>query len=222
MQTLITGGTSGIGAAIAVARAAAGDNVWVTGSNPERLAAFLAARPEIRGITADAGDWGDTRRAVAEVRAACGGLDLVVANAGFSARGDLASGDPVEWERMVTTNVLGPAYLVRAALPALILAAGHIVLIGSSAGRKVFPGNLYTATKWAVTAYAESLRQQLVGTGVRVTLLSPGAVETPLWAERPDAWMPPERVAAALDWAVSQPADVDVSELIIRATGQAF
>lgn len=222
MKTLITGGTSGIGAAIAVARAAAGDKVWITGSNPERLAAFLAAHPEMHGTLADAGDWSDTERAVAEVRAAFDGLDLVVANAGFSARGDLSTGEPAEWARMVNTNVLGPAYLVKAALPALTATAGHIVLIGSSAGRKVFSGNLYTATKWAITGYAESLRQQLVGTGVRVTLLSPGAVETPLWAERPDAWMRPERVATALDWAVSQPADVDVSELIIRATGQAF
>lgn len=221
-RLFITGATSGIGTAIAAGAAREGHRVFVTGRDAQRLQTVLESHTGIHGTTADAGDWGETRDAVALAAQRLGGLDAVIANAGFSARGDLADGDPEQWRRMVLTNVLGPALVVKAALPLLRESRGHVVLIGSSSGRKVHPGNLYTATKWAVTAYAESLRQQLVGTGVRVTLLSPGHVETPLWESPPDAWIRPDQVADAALWALAQPPEVDVSEMIIRATGQRF
>lgn len=219
---LITGGTSGIGAAIAAQAAGRGHRVFVTARDQERLRAVVDSHPGVEGVAADAGDWRDTRHAVAQAAAHLGGLDVVVANAGFSARGDLEDGDPEQWRSMVLTNVLGPALLVKAALPLLRESRGHVVLMGSTSGRKVYPGNLYTATKWALTGYAESLRQQLVGSRVRMTLVAPGHVRTPLWQSAPDAWMPPDRVAAAVMWALEQPDDVDVSEVILRAAGQSF
>lgn len=225
MRILVTGGTSGIGAALVRESLKAGHAVFTTGRHARRLAEFVescSALGNVRGVVADAGDWEQTRGAVADAVDAMGGLDVAVANAGFSAPGDLADGDPERWRDMVLTNVYGPAILARAALPELTANRGHFVVMGSTAGRKVYPGNLYTATKWAVTGYAESLRQQLVGTGVRVLHIAPGHVDTPLWKEAPDAAIAPESVAGAFLWALSQPAGVDVSEVTIRATGQAF
>ena len=211
LRILVTGGTSGIGAALVRESLRAGHTVFTTGRDARRLAEFVescSALGNVVGAAADAGDWEQTHGAVA--------------NAGFSAPGDLADGDPGRWRDMVLTNVYGPAILAKAALPELTANRGHFVLMGSTAGRKVYPGILYTATKWAVTGYAESLRQQLVGTGVRVLHIAPGHVDTPLWKEAPDAAIAPEAVAGAFLWALSQPAGVDVSEVAIRATGQAF
>lgn len=181
-----------------------------------------AVQGVVQGAVADAGDWEQTRDAVNSAVDFLGGIDVAVANAGFSAAGDLADGDPEHWRDMVLTNVYGPAILAKAALPHLRANRGHMVLMGSTAGRRVYPGNLYTATKWAVTGYAESLRQQLVGTGVRVLHIAPGHVDTPLWKEAPDAAIAPESVAGTILWALAQPPGVDVSEVMIRATGQEF
>ncbi|MFJ4027282.1 SDR family oxidoreductase [Paenarthrobacter sp. NPDC089989] len=225
LRILVTGGTSGIGAALVRESLRAGHSVFTTGRDPVKLDALLASSPatgRLGGVVADAGDWEQTRDAVAAARGFMGGIDVAVANAGFSSPGDLADGDPLLWRDMVLTNVYGPAILAKAALPQLMENRGHMVLIGSTAGRKVYPGNLYTATKWAVTGYAESLRQQLVGTGVRVLHIAPGHVDTPLWREAPDASIPPESVAGTMLWALSQPPGVDVSEVMVRATGQAF
>ncbi|WP_246527972.1 SDR family oxidoreductase [Pseudarthrobacter albicanus] len=225
MRILVTGGTSGIGAALVRESLRSGHTVFTTGRDAGRLGAFLDSCPaagRVHGVVADAGDWGQTRDAVAAAVDALGGLDVAVANAGFSAPGDLADGNPESWRDMVLTNVYGPAILAKAALPQLTANRGHFVLMGSTAGRKVYPGNLYTATKWAVTGYAESLRQQLVGTGVRVLHIAPGHVDTPLWKEAPDAAIGPEAVATAMLWALAQPPGVDISDITIRATGQEF
>lgn len=225
MRILVTGGTSGIGAALVREALQAGHSVFATGRDAGRLEEFLASCAglgQVHGMVAGAGDWQQTCAAVAAAVNAMGGLDIAVANAGFSAPGDLANGDPEIWRDMVLTNVYGPAILAKAALPQLTAQRGHFVLMGSTAGRKVYPGNLYTATKWAITGYAESLRQQLVGTGVRVLHIAPGHVDTPLWTDTPEAAIAPESVAGAVLWALAQPAGVDVSEIAIRATGQDF
>jgi NADP-dependent 3-hydroxy acid dehydrogenase YdfG len=223
----ITGGTSGIGAATARHAVAAGHRVFVTGRSQERLRALLDSfdttqQDQVDGRIVDASSWDETDRAVRGCIERFGGLDVAFANAGFSARGDLGSGDPEKWREMLLTNVLGAALLIKATLPALTAVRGHFLFTGSTAGRKVYPGNLYTATKWAVTGLAESLRQQVVGTGVRVSNISPGHVDTPLWAERPDAMMEPDDVARTVMWILEQPRNVDISEIILRATGQAF
>lgn len=225
MRILVTGGTSGIGAALVRESLRAGHTVFTTGRDAGRLDAFLescSGLGTVGGAVADAGDWEQTRDAVAAAVKVMGGIDVAVANAGFSAPGNLADGDPDVWRDMVLTNVYGPAILAKAVLPQLTANRGNFVLMGSTAGRKVYQGNLYTATKWAVTGYAESLRQQLVGTGVRVLHIAPGHVDTPLWKEAPDVAIAPESVAETMLWALSQPPGVDVSEVAIRATGQAF
>ena len=98
---------------------------------------------------------------------------------------------------------------------------GHVVLTGSVAGRRALAGSIYSATKWAVTGMAEALRQELNGTGVRVTLISPGAVDTPFF-DTPPAFeaLQPDDVARAVMFAVSQPAHVDTNEILLRSTAQ--
>jgi NADP-dependent 3-hydroxy acid dehydrogenase YdfG len=94
------------------------------------------------------------------------------------------------------------------------------LLTGSVAGRRALPGSLYSATKWAVTAMGEGARQELNGTGVRVTLIEPGAVDTPFFTNQPKTALQAEDVARAVMYAVSQPPEVDVNEILIRATSQ--
>jgi NADP-dependent 3-hydroxy acid dehydrogenase YdfG len=123
---------------------------------------------------------------------------------------------------MVLTNVLGPALLVRAALPHLTTPGGQIVLVGSVAGRIIRPGSLYGATKAAVASIAENLRPQLTGAGIRVALVEPGITDTPFWGEQgaPAFALESAAVAEAVGWIVGQPAGVDVNELMVRPVGQ--
>jgi NADP-dependent 3-hydroxy acid dehydrogenase YdfG len=223
---LITGGTRGIGAATARRAAAAGHRVFVTGRDTERLERFLAddGTGRIGGGVADVADWEATQRAVADAVERLGRLDVVFANAGVGAGGDLASGDPERWREMVLTNVYGVALTIKATLPALTETRGRVVLTGSVTGRKAIPGSLYSATKWATTALGESLRQQVRGAGIGVTVIMPGIVDTDYWPSS-DAWphdraLEPDDVAAAVLWAVEQPEHVDVSEVLVRVKGQ--
>ncbi len=222
----ITGGTSGIGAATARAAAAAGYGVYVTGRDAGRLEGFLSddATGRISGCRADVTEWESVQAAVAHALEVLGGLDVVFANAGIGAGGDLLSGDPARWAEMVMTNVYGVALTVKATLPALIERRGRLVMTGSVTGRKAMPGSLYGATKWAVTALGESVRQQVREQGVGVTVIEPGIVDTGFWPSR-DAWPHPEGltaedVAATVLWAVEQPEHVDVNELLVRVKGQ--
>ncbi|QAU24445.1 SDR family oxidoreductase [Dyella sp. M7H15-1] len=223
----ITGGTSGIGEATARLAVAEGHKVYITGRSQDRLRSFIesfgaTASEHVAGDIVDAGSWEDTQRAVDACVKRFGGLDVAFANAGFSSRGNLVSGDPESWRDMVMTNVLGPVLLIKATVPHLTQSRGHFLFTGSTAGRKVYPGNLYTATKWAVTGLAESLRQQVVGTGIRVSVISPGHVDTPLWAAKETHMMSPDDVARAIMWILAQPEHLDMSEMIMRALGQEF
>jgi NADP-dependent 3-hydroxy acid dehydrogenase YdfG len=105
-------------------------------------------------------------------------------------------------------------------LPALKESRGHLVLTGSVAGRRALSGSLYSATKWAVTALGESARQELNGTGVRVTVIEPGMVDTPFFENRPARALQADDVARAVMFAVSQPPHVDVNEILVRPTAQ--
>ena len=116
---------------------------------------------------------------------AYGRLDVVFANAGFGAPRGFEQGDAEDWKEMVLTNVYGAALTVRATMPALKESKGHLLLTGSVAGRRALAGSLYSATKCAVTAMGEALRLDLNDTGVRVTLIEPGMVDTPFFDKPP-------------------------------------
>jgi NADP-dependent 3-hydroxy acid dehydrogenase YdfG len=152
-----------------------------------------------------------------------GRLDNAVANAGVASHDGLADGDPARWREMVLTNVLGPGLLVRFALPHLRRTRGRIVFVGSVAGHVGLAGNIYGATKWAVTALAENTRSMCAPDGVGVTLVSPGRVDTDFWA---GAGGPPDgdiltsdQLAEALVWATLQSPGVDVNTIIVRPRG---
>jgi NADP-dependent 3-hydroxy acid dehydrogenase YdfG len=122
---------------------------------------------------------------------------------------------------MVLTNVYGAALTIRATLDALRESRGHLLLTGSVAARRALPGSLYSATKFAVGAMAEAARQELNGSGVRVTLVNPGMVDTPFFDQRPaPGALADDDIARAVMFAVSQPPHVDVNELLVRPTAQ--
>src|SRR6478735_6189788 len=182
--TLITGGGSGIGAAVARRLLDAGQRVAVTGRGEERLRAFSAELGDPAGLLTLRGSAAEHTQVVSAVEATLkefGRIDTVVANAGFATHDSVAEGDPAGWTEMVLTNVLGPALLIRASIDALKATRGRIVLVGSVAGFVPTPGNLYGATKYAVTGLAENTRRQVTDWGVGVTLVAPGRVETPFW-----------------------------------------
>jgi NADP-dependent 3-hydroxy acid dehydrogenase YdfG len=224
--TLITGGSSGIGAAAARRLLGQGHRVAVTGRDRDRLAGFarsLNDPAELLTIAGDAADHESVRAAVAATVEAFGRLDAVVANAGFATHDDIADGDPAGWREMVLTNVLGPALLINAALPALRRTRGRIVLVGSVAGVVHTPGNVYGATKWAVTGLAENTRRLVTADGVGVTLVAPGRVETPFWGD----FGPPggllltaDQLAESIVWAIDRPSGVDVNTIVVRPVGQ--
>ena len=170
----------------------------------------------------DASDWATTSSAVDTHVQRFGGLDVAVANAGFTSAGDLLDGDPSQWADMVATNVLGPALLVKAAGPHLMASRGLMVFLGSVAGRTHRAGSLYGPTKRAVAGLAESTRLQLTTTGVRVALVEPGITESPFWGETgtPTWALEPSAIAGAIGWLVDQPVGVDINDIVIRPIGQ--
>jgi NADP-dependent 3-hydroxy acid dehydrogenase YdfG len=222
---LITGASTGIGAATARQASANGYRVVLAARTPgplDALAAELGGPERALSVPCDVTEWEQQQALAAAALDAFGRIDVVFANAGFGAPRGFLEGDPEQWRTMVLTNVLGAAYTVRATIPSLKESKGHLLLTGSVAGRKAMPGSLYSATKWAVTAMSEAARQDLNGSGVRVTLLSPGAVETPFWDERAPGAEPlgSADVADAVIWAVTRPPHVDVNEILIRPTEQ--
>jgi NADP-dependent 3-hydroxy acid dehydrogenase YdfG len=120
------------------------------------------------------------------------------------------------------TNVYGAALTLRACLPALRDSRGHLLLTGSVAGHQVSPGSLYSCTKWAITAMAEAARKELHGSGVRVTLVSPGTVDTPFYDNPVTDALTPDDVARAVIYAVSQPPHVNVNDVLMRPITQEF
>jgi len=227
--TLITGGSSGIGAATARHLLGLGHQVTVTGRDKSRLEAFAASvgnPAELLTLTGDAAEPAAAEDAVTRTLEAFGRLDNIVANAGYATHDSVGDGDPEGWRHMILTNVLGPAAVIHYSLPALRASRGRIVLVGSVAGHVHTPGNIYGATKWALTGLAENIRQLVTGDGIGVTFVSPGAVETAF--SNPVGGLEPGRprisadqLAATIVFALTQPAEVDLSTLIVRPVGSA-
>ena len=216
---LITGASSGIGEATARQAAAAGYRVVLAARSTEKLEA-LASELDGLAVTCDVTEWADQEALVERTLAEYGRIDVAFANAGFGGKRGFKADTPEFWRAMVLTNVYGAALTIRACMDALVETKGHLILTSSLAGRRSLPGSLYSATKFAVTSMGESARLELNGTGVRVTLIEPGMVDTPFFDERPVGMLEPDDVARAVMFAVSQPPHVDVNEILVRPTNQ--
>jgi short-subunit dehydrogenase len=207
-RCLVTGASSGIGRAVARRLAAAGARLAVHGRDGDALAELAGGRPEVRTIlTGDLTRPGVAEAAVADAAAALGAVDVVVAGAGAGWAGPFADMDMAEAERLVALNLMAPVRLTRAALPGMLeRRRGRIVLIGSIAGRVGVPDEaVYAATKAGLAAFADSLRAEVAGSGIGVSLVTPGAVDTPFFDRRGRRYgrriprlVSPERVAGAV------------------------
>ncbi len=213
---VITGASTGIGAATARAADAAGYRVVLAARSQDKLDELAASLTNAVAVATDVTDWDSVQNLAAQA----GGADVVFANAGFGAARGFLEESPEHWKAMVLTNVYGAALTIRAFLPALKDAKGHFLLTGSVAGRRALPGSLYSSTKWAVTGMGESLRQELNGTGCRVTLIEPGMVDTPFFTNQPTDALHADDIANAVMYAVSQPPHVDINEILVRPTAQ--
>jgi NADP-dependent 3-hydroxy acid dehydrogenase YdfG len=220
---LITGASSGIGAATARHAAQAGYRLVLAARSTDRLAALaeeLGGSERALAVSCDVTEWDQQQAMVETALDAFGRLDVAFANAGFGAARGFLKESPEFWRSMVLTNVYGVALTIRACLPAIKESRGHFLLTGSVAGRRALPGSLYSATKFAVTSMGEGLRLELNGTGVRTTLIEPGMVDTPFFDNPVRDALHPDDVARAVMYAVSQPPHVDVNEILVRPASQ--
>lgn len=220
---VITGASTGIGAATARAAVEAGWKVALGARSLDKLEALveeLGADNAI-AVQTDVTDFDQVQRLVDETIEQYGSVEGVFANAGFGAARGFMNESVEHWREMVLTNVLGAALTIRAAMPAIIDSKGHFVLTGSIAGTRALPGSLYSSTKFAVHGMAESLRQELNGTGARVTLIAPGMVDTPFFdnGAGPGALVADD-IARAVIYAIEQPEHVDVNMMLVRPTAQ--
>ena len=237
----VTGATSGIGEATAVALAGAGARVALAGRREDRLSA-LAERIEGDGGRALAvpTDVGDEAQASAFVRRAhdeLGGLNILINNAGVMLLGPVTGADTDEWRRMINANCFGVLFCTHAALPLLGEAGGgDIVNVSSVAGRQATLGSaVYNMTKWGVNGFTEGLRQEALHAGIRVSVVEPGMVATELLdhntnpavleaaeklREQVGTPLSSDDIARVILYIVSQPEHVAVNEVLIRPTRQ--
>lgn len=222
---VITGASSGIGAATARLAATHGYNLVLAARSLDKLQALVDEIGDERAIAVqcDVTSWDDQQALAAAARERFGSIDVVFANAGFGARRGFTKETPEHWESMVLTNVLGVALTIRATVDDLKANQGHMLITGSVAGTRALPGSLYAATKAAVHSIAEGLRLELDGTGVRTTLIAPGMVDTPFFDKTPIAGaLEDEDIAEAVLYALAQPARADVNMVLVRPTSQAL
>ena len=222
---LITGASSGIGAATARHAVDAGWRVVLTARREDRLTGLaqeLGGEDHAVALRCDVTSFDDQEAAVKAALDRFGRLDAFLANAGFGAKRGFLEESVEHWKAMVDTNVLGAAYSVRAALAHFREQnAGHMLLMSSVAGRRVLPGSLYAATKWAVTAIGEGLRAEIADGPIKVTLIEPGMVDTEFFENRPQNALEADDIARAVMYALSQPPHVDVNEVLVRPVSQA-
>ncbi len=224
---LITGASTGIGKATAELAVEAGYRVILAARSTNKLLALqneLGAENAL-AVPCDVSDLKSQESMIAATLERFGRIDAVFSNAGFSKGSPFYGGKNKheEWKEMVLTNVYGAALTARLCLPELTKTKGHFLVTGSVVGHITSIRNLYAATKWAVTGIAYAVRNEMVGTGVRVTLIEPGVVDTPFWEVIPKPGTPelqPEDVARGVLYAVSQPPHVDINQILIRPTGQ--
>jgi 3-hydroxy acid dehydrogenase / malonic semialdehyde reductase len=235
---LVTGASSGIGAACATAFAAAGARLVLCARRADRLDAVAASlATEVATIPLDVRDRSAVEQALRSLPAGFEEIDVLVNNAGLAAGLEpLQDGDPDDWDRMIDTNVKGLLYVTGALVPGMVARGrGHVINMGSIAGRETYPGGaVYCASKAAVDRITTGLRLDLVGSGVKVSTIDPGLVETEFSvvrfhgdAERAHdvyAGVDPltaDDIAETVVWVADRPAHVQVSEVVVLAAAQA-
>jgi NADP-dependent 3-hydroxy acid dehydrogenase YdfG len=225
---------SGIGAATAVAFGRLGARVGLFDVLADRgtavVEAVRAAGGDAVAVAADVREPDALARAVGVVRERFGAIDALVANAGIADQSSTAAGYPARWRAVVETNVLGVLYSVRAVLPTMLeRRRGHVFIVASVSGREAYVGEpVYIASKWAQVGFGHVLRQEVAAADIRVTLVEPGIVDTPLTRDNPvvrpllEAAEPlaPDDVARAIVYGYEQPPHVVVSELTVRPLRQ--
>jgi len=221
---IVTGGTSGIGAAVVERCVANGATIAYCGRSRRGSAPKVGEYFEL-----DVRSYGEVEAFCNDVERRFGRLDFVVTSAGVTLPGRLDDTDPARWQTVLETNVLGTANVVRAALPAMRSGGGgHVVLVGSIAGRGTHAGEpVYLASKWAVVGLAAALRRQL-RPAIRVSLVEPGLVDTPMSRSEPGLahWLSlveplaPNDVASAVAFVLSQPPRVSINNVIMRPSLQ--
>jgi NADP-dependent 3-hydroxy acid dehydrogenase YdfG len=228
---VITGGGRGIGAAIALQLADQGVRV-VVGDLREQPGTDDRAGHSVTTRSCDIRRYEDLVALHDAALAEYGRLDYVVANAGIADSGSMSDGDPDRWREVLETNILGTAFTIRAMLPTLLRSGGgHVVITASISGRVTYVGEpIYIASKWALVGLGRALRKEVAGAGVRVTLIEPGIVDTPLVSETKEGRreltqvrpLSPEDVARTVAFVLAQPEHVDIDELVISPSAQAM
>jgi NADP-dependent 3-hydroxy acid dehydrogenase YdfG len=221
---VITGASTGIGAATARRAVEFGHRVVLAARSEDKLrglAEELGGGEQALAVRCDVTSWDDQLALVQTALDRFGQMDAVFANAGFGAKRGFLEESVEHWQSMVDTNVLGVALSIRASLAHFREQnRGHFVLTSSVAGRRALPGSLYAATKHAVGAIGEGLRQELAETDIKMTLIEPGAVDTPFFDDPPPGVLEPDDIARAVMFALTQPPHVDVNEILIRPIHQ--
>ena len=235
---LITGATAGIGLAIAESFAKQGDRLILTGRRAERLQELRDNLPaSVLPLNFDIRNLDEVQRAIQSLPESWRDIDILINNAGLaSGKDSIQSGQIEDWDKMIDTNVKGLLYLSREIMPGMVRKKkGHIINIGSIAGKQVYPGGgVYCATKFAVDALSQAMRIDLLPYGVKVTNVAPGAVETEFSMvrfkgdkEKADkvyqGYTPltAEDIADIVMYVANQPAHVTINEIVVTATAQA-
>ena len=231
---LVTGGVSGIGAAITAELRGRGATVVAVDRNAHPEAAPTSSEPARAGWAAagDVRDFATMSGISGRVRDEFGRLDFVVANAGVTDWGSMSDGDPQRWRDVIDTNVLGVAQTIRATMPVLVAQGrGHIVITASISGRTAYVGEpIYIATKWALVGLSKALRKEARPAGVRVSVIEPGIVDTPLVQQTAEGAaelaavraLDPQDVARMVTFVLEQPAHVNIDEIMVSPLGQDF
>ncbi len=217
----ITGASTGIGAATARAMVAEGWNVGLMARSRDKLEALAQDLGDAAlALPGDVTDLGAQKDAIAKLAAHFGRLDASFANAGkgLDTPGTEA-GDPEEWRQMIDLNIMALLYTTRASIPELRKTRGHLVLTGSVAGKVHIPGSIYGASKWFVQGYAGNMAQEMREWGGRCTLIAPGMVDTPFFAEPKPDKLKPEDIAEAVRFALTRPERANMPEMVIMPTG---
>ncbi len=221
---IVTGASSGIGAATAKEAAGRGYRLVLAARSKDKLEGLseeLGGRERALPVECDVTEWEDQQSLVGTALEGFGRVDAALANAGIGAKRGFLEESVEHWQAMINTNVLGVALTIRAVLPHFLdRGTGHMLLLGSVAGRRALPGSMYSATKWSVTAMGEALRQEVSDSDIRVTVIEPGMVDTPFFDSRPKEALQDVDIAHAILFAMEQPAHVDVNEILLRPIRQ--